>query len=89
MMKIEVIKNEKNLLEFFIVGERHTLSNLLRERLSQNNAVEFCSYRLDHPLDKKARFVVRAQNPKKIIEDTIKEITDEVSEFKKAFEKTK
>jgi DNA-directed RNA polymerase subunit L len=88
-MKIVVIKSEKGLLEFFIEGERHTLTNLLRERLSQNSAVEFCSYRLDHPLDKKARFVVRAENPKKIIEDTIKEITSEASEFKKAFEKIK
>ena len=88
-MKIEVIKNEKSLLEFYIIGERHTLTNILKERLSQNSAVEFCGYRLDHPLDKKARFVVRADNPKKAIEGAIKEITAEVSEFKKAFEKTK
>ncbi|MCX6801321.1 MAG: DNA-directed RNA polymerase subunit L [Candidatus Diapherotrites archaeon] len=88
-MKIEVINQDKNILEFYVEGERHTITNVLRERLSQNRDVEFCSYRLDHPLDKRARFVVRAANPKKAIEDTIKEITGEVSEFKKAFEKTK
>lgn len=88
-MKIEAIKNEKGLLEFCIEGERHTITNLLRERLSKNSRVEFCSYRLEHPLDKKARFVVRADNPKKAAEETIKEIREEVAEFKKAFGKTK
>ena len=88
-MKIEVVTNEKDNLEFFIEGERHTLPNMLKEKLANDASVEFCAYRLDHPLDKKARFIVKGKNPKKAVEEAIKQIKTEISEFSKAFEKTK
>jgi DNA-directed RNA polymerase subunit L len=89
-VKIEVITNEKSNLEFFIEGERHTLPNLLKEKLGQNTDVEFVAYRLEHPLDKKSRFVVKAKgNAKKAVEEAIKELQTDISEFKKAFEKVK
>ena len=88
-MKVDVVSNTKDTLEFFIEGERHTLPNLLKERLAADSNVEFCAYRLDHPLDKKARFIVKGKSPKKALEDALKGIQGEVAEFKKAFEKAK
>jgi DNA-directed RNA polymerase subunit L len=90
-MKIEVITNEKNHLEFYVEGERHTLPNLLKEKIASSEGVEFCAYRLDHPLDKKARFVVKTngKNPKKVLEDAIKQAKEELGEFKKEFDKLK
>jgi len=88
-MKVDVVSNTKDTLEFYIEGERHTLPNLLKERLSMDSNVEFCAYRLDHPLDKKAKFVVKGKNPKKALEDSLKAIQTEIAEFKKAFEKAK
>ena len=32
-MKIETLKNEKDYVEFFIYGERHTFPNLLKQKL--------------------------------------------------------
>jgi DNA-directed RNA polymerase subunit L len=86
-MKVEVITNEKDSLEFFIDGERHTLPNLLKETLAKNNDVEFVAYRLDHPIDKKSRFILKAKNPKKVLDEAIKEIQSEINDFAKAFEK--
>jgi DNA-directed RNA polymerase subunit L len=86
-MKIEVITNEKDTLEFYIEGERHTLPNLLKETLAKNNDVEFVAYKLDHPIDTKSRFVLKAKNPKKILESAIKEIQAEIADFSKSFEK--
>jgi len=90
-MKIEVISNEKNTLEFYIEGERHTLPNLLKEKLNQDSSVEFCAYKLDHPLDKKARIIIKTTGkaPKKALEEAIKALQDEIAEFGKAFEKAK
>lgn len=90
-MKVEIVQNEKNTLEFYLIGERHTISSLLKEKLSNNNDVEFCAYKLDHPLDEKARFILKTngKSPKKLLEETIKEIKEEIEEFKKAFEKMK
>jgi len=90
-MKIEVLKNEKDTLEFYIEGERHTLPNLLKEKIASADGVEFCAYRLDHPLDKRARFVVKksGKSPKKIVEDAIKQAKEELGEFKKEFDKLK
>ncbi|MFA6268981.1 MAG: RpoL/Rpb11 RNA polymerase subunit family protein [archaeon] len=90
-MKIDVVTNEKNTLEFYIEGERHTLPNLLKEKIVSVEGVEFCAYKLDHPLDKKAKFIVKTsgKSPKKIVEDSIKELKEDLTEFKKEFEKLK
>ncbi|MDD4251009.1 MAG: RpoL/Rpb11 RNA polymerase subunit family protein [Candidatus ainarchaeum sp.] len=88
-MKLEIISNEKESLEFIIEGERHTLPNLLKEKLAEKADADFVAYRLDHPLDTKARFILKAKNPKKLLESTIKEIQTELTDFQKAFEKAK
>ncbi|NMA44260.1 MAG: DNA-directed RNA polymerase subunit L [Candidatus Diapherotrites archaeon] len=90
-MKLEIVQNEKNTLEFYLLNERHTIANLLKEKLVKNNDVEFCAYKLDHPMDNKSRFIIKTSGkaPKKILEETIKEIKVELEEFKKAFEKIK
>lgn len=88
-MKIEIINQDKEGIEFFIEGERHTLPNLLKEKIMEDSDVDFCAYRLDHPLDKRARFVVKGKNAKKSIEGAIKAAKLDIAEFKKAFEKAK
>ena len=82
-MKLEIISNEKDNLEFYIDGERHTLTNLLKETLTDNETVDFVAYKLDHPTENKAKFILKAKNAKKILTDTLKEL----EEFKKAFNK--
>ncbi len=90
-MKIEVVQNEKNTLEFYLMNERHTIANLLKEKLAKNSDVEFCAYKLDHPLDEKSKFILKTngKSPKKILEEAIKETKEDLEEFKKAFEKMK
>jgi DNA-directed RNA polymerase subunit L len=49
-VEIKVIKENDVELEFELVGEGHTFCNLLREALTNNEAVEAASYRIAHPL---------------------------------------
>ena len=90
-MKLTIVQNEKNTLEFYIEGERYTLPNYLKEKIVAMSGVEFCAYKLDHPLDKKAKFIVKTdgKNPKKIVEDAIKSAKEELADFKKEVDKLK
>ncbi len=83
-MKMEVLKNEKDTLEFRLEGERHSFPNLLRHKLLENKGVEYVSYVLDHPLDCSARFILKTSSgktPKKALEEAAKEIEAELEEF--------
>ena len=82
-MELEVKKAEKNLLEFNIKGERHTLPNLLRSRLLKDSDVTFVSYTLRHPLDKDAEFVLRTgkKDAKKVLLDACSQLTTELKDF--------
>ncbi|MFA6064691.1 MAG: DNA-directed RNA polymerase subunit L [archaeon] len=90
-MKLEVITNEKNTLEFYLTGERHTIPNYLKEKIVAASGVEFCAYKLDHPMDKKAKLIIKTdgKSPKKIVEEAIKSAKEELAEFKKEVDKLK
>ena len=70
-MKLSVLKEEKEFVEFRLDGERHTFPNLLKSKLLESKDVQFVSYILDHPTDTSARFVLRTngRSPKKVLEE--------------------
>jgi DNA-directed RNA polymerase subunit L len=88
-VEIEVIKEEKNLFEFRIKGERHTLPNLLKSKLLDNKEVEFVAYKLDHPSDPDSLFVLRTKtkNPRKVLVDALKDVEKDLDGFLKAVKK--
>ncbi len=89
-MEIEVLKEEKNLFEFIIKGERHTLPNLLKSKLLEEKEAEFVAYKLNHPMDQDSVFVLRtkSKNPRKVLLDALKSIDLDLDEFTKAVKKT-
>ena len=88
-MEIEVLKKQKNHLEFILKGERHTFPNLLRSRLLQDPSVEFASYVLDHPLGGDSRFIIKTKGktPGKALDDACKRIEKDLADFEKAVKK--
>ena len=88
-MKLNIVTNEKDTLEFYIEGERHTIANYLKEKIAQMDGIEFCAYKLDHPLENKAKFMIKGKNPKKALEEAIKLAKDELNEFKTTTDKLK
>lgn len=89
-MEIDVIKEEKNLFEFRIKGERHTLPNLLKTKLLEDKEVEFVAYKLNHPLDQDSIFVLKTTGkaPKKVLLNALKDIDSDLDEFIKEIKKT-
>ena len=80
-MKIEVIKREGNVIEFYLEGEDHTFANLLNETLHENKHVTFAGYTIEHPvlLARKPRFKVVTDGkvtPEKALEEAAQKIFD-------------
>jgi DNA-directed RNA polymerase subunit L len=88
-MKLNIVTNEKDTLEFYMEGERHTIANYLKEKIAQMDGIEFCAYKLDHPLETKAKFIIKGKSPKKALETAILQAKEELSEFKTATDKLK
>ncbi len=94
-MKIEVIKREKNLLEFYLEGEDHTFANLLNEVLHENKHVTFAGYAIEHPvlMARKPKFRIVTDgkvSPEKALEEAAQKIFDRarvlLDAWKKALE---
>ncbi|WP_297500912.1 DNA-directed RNA polymerase subunit L [Thermococcus sp.] len=92
-MKIEVIRREDNVLEFYIEGEDHTFANLLKEYLEENGHVTFAGYTIEHPIlmARKPRFKVVTDGkitPEKALEEAAQKIFDGAREALEAWKKT-
>ena len=86
-MDIEVLKNEGNLMEFSIIGEDHTLCNVLRDALLENQKVKVAAYKIDHPLldKKRPKFIINTDgtiSPKDALLEAIKSIEKDVKYLK-------
>ncbi|AEH25576.1 DNA-directed RNA polymerase subunit L [Pyrococcus yayanosii] len=91
-MKIEVIKREENLLEFYLEGEDHTFANLLVEILRENKHIKFAAYTIEHPITmaRKPRFRVVTDGkvtPERALEEAAKKIFEKAKETLEAWEK--
>jgi len=60
-MKIKVLEDKKNLIKVELVGESHSLGNLLREELFNDKKVVMAGYQKKHPLFDKAILVVKTK----------------------------
>ena len=85
-MKLVVLEkgNEKMVLE--VHGETHTFLNLLRENAWKAGSKQ-ASYTTEHPYLSEPKLVIRAKNPKKILDDATQMIIDQAKEFEKEFKR--
>lgn len=59
LTQAKVVRKEKSLLEFEIIGEDHTFLSMLREALKGQPGVLFAAYRFPHPLLENPIFYLR------------------------------
>jgi DNA-directed RNA polymerase subunit L len=88
-MEIEILKEEKDKIQFKLKDETHTLLNLLSKELFNDKNVEFAGYRVEHPLVNEAIVSVTGKNPRKAIKDAIKRIQKQVDDFQAQVKKLK
>ncbi len=86
-MEVKTITKEKNELEVEIIGEDHSLPNILREMIMQDPSVEFASYIIDHPKLGNPKLYIKTNGKKtaeKVLNDAVKKVRKEVSDLKTA-----
>ncbi|HJW96911.1 MAG TPA: DNA-directed RNA polymerase subunit L [archaeon] len=85
-MEIKVLEKSNESMKIEVVGENHTLLNLLREKSWKAGATQ-ASYMIEHPYLSNPKITVRAKNPKKVLADAIQMVAEDAREFGKEFGK--
>jgi DNA-directed RNA polymerase subunit L len=89
-MEIKILKEEKNRIEFEIIGEDHTLCNSLRDELWNQENVELSAYNIKHPLINNPVMLVETNkgDPRKALQNAVLSLKKKIKELKDNF-KTK
>ena len=93
-MEIRKIKSTSSQLELEITGENETMLNPITQVLMRYDDVEYASIVVDHPTSDKRRLYIRmkkgsSRDPITVLEEAIKEVRDELKDFREQFEKNK
>ena len=63
-MELELVRKEEHSLLVKVVGEDHTLCNLLRKTLHEDEHVAAASYVIEHPLTEPPKIYVKTKKGK-------------------------
>jgi len=85
-MEIKVLEKSSESIKIEVVGESHTLLNLLREKSWKAGAIQ-ASYMIEHPYLSSPKIIVRAKNPKKVLADASQMVGEDAREFAREFGK--
>ncbi len=93
-MEVHKIKSTSNQLELEITGENETMLNPITRVLLRYDDVEYASIMVDHPTSDKRRLYIRmkkgsSRDPVTVLKEAIKEVRDELKDFREQFEKNK
>lgn len=93
-MEVHKIKSTSNQLELEITGENETMLNPITRVLLRYDDVEYASIMVDHPTSDKHRLYIRmkkgsSRDPVTVLKEAIKEVRDELKDFREQFEKNK
>jgi len=84
-MELKVLEEDKNKIKILIEGEKTTICEWLRKRLSAKEEVAFVGYRILHPMERKIEFYLETKkdNAREVLINTLQEMIKEVQSFKK------
>ena len=93
-MEIRKIKSTSSQLELEITGENETMLNPITQVLMRYDDVEYASILVDHPTSDKRRLYIRmkkgsSREPIAVLKEAIKEVRDELKDFREQFQKNK
>ena len=85
-MKLVMMESSKEKMVLEVRGENHTFLNLLRENAWDAGSKQ-ASYMIEHPYLSEPKLIIRADNPKKVLDNSAQAILDSAKEFEKEFKK--
>jgi len=88
-MQTTIVEDKKNLLILDIEGVSHELCLGLKDVLSADKDVTTVTYKMEHPLIRKARFYLDAKDAKKLFTKAVSDIQKENKKILTLVEKAK
>jgi len=85
-MELKVIEKKPDKLSVEVVGETHTLLNVLTEYAWEAKASQ-ASYTIKHPYLSQPQIHVKSKNPKKTLSDAAQMIMSHSKDFKTSFDR--
>ena len=92
-MDIKILNNNNSELELQIIGETHTLVNIIKSELLKDNRVEIAYYdlkSLSNSLSKEPTLYITTYNnivPMEVLKDTLNKIENICNDFEDSFKK--
>ena len=87
--KVKLLKREGNTIEMELIGEDHTIANLIAKYAIKKPGVGYSSYIISHPLISNPVIVLStdgSRDPLDVIEEVLRDIIRDANEFQQAFE---
>lgn len=88
-MEIKVLSKSKNELLIEVIGEDHTLGNLIAKEAIRHPRVKNAFYRVPHPLKNVVEIYILVEEGadlKSVVEDVCRNIKHSIEEFRKEIE---
>ena len=85
-MELRVLEKGKDRMKIEVVGETHTMLNLLRENAWKEKADQ-ASYVIEHPYLSHPKIIVKAASPKKVLLNAAQMIVDDSKDFSREFKR--
>lgn len=85
-MKLVLLESKEGKMVLEVRGENHTFLNLLRENAWDAGSRQ-ASYMIEHPYLSEPKLIIRADNPKKVLDNSVQAIIDSAKEFEKEFKR--
>ena len=88
-MEVNILNEEKDLIEIEIREETHTFCNVLRDELTNVGEVSFAAYSIKHPLVSEPILVVKTKEgkPRKAVEKAISSLKGQIKELRSLIKK--
>ena len=88
-MEINILKQDKNKIEFEIEQEDHTLCNAIRKELWNYKEIEISAYNIEHPLVSSPIMLVETNkgDPKKIVLKAVDSLKKQIKSIKEEVNK--
>ena len=88
-MEIKILEEDKNKVEFELIGEDHTLCNILRDELWKQDNTKISAYNIKHPLISNPVMLVETDkgSPRTLISNAVISLKKQIKELKDIFSK--
>jgi DNA-directed RNA polymerase subunit L len=85
-MKLVLLESTEGKMSLEVRGENHTFLNLIRENAWDAGSKQ-SSYMIEHPYLSEPKLIIRADNPRKILDNSAQAILDDAKDFEKEFKR--